>query len=93
MKRTLKYLAIIFILFLLFIAYVVWLNLSFSSDNEAFLAELPKQVTPKYNTTDSNNWWKKTSVYQIYPRSLYLKCVLLRPFPLQQVETKTIDSH
>ncbi len=69
MKRTLKYLAIIFILFLLFIAYVVWLNLSISSDNEALLAELPKQVTPKYNTTDSNNWWKKTSVYQIYPRS------------------------
>jgi len=69
MKRTLKYLAIIFILFLLFIAYVVWLNLSFSSDNEALLAELPKQVTPKYNTTDSNNWWKETSVYQIYPRS------------------------
>lgn len=69
MKGILKYVALIFILFLLFIAYIVWLNLSFSIDKEALLAELPEQVTPKYNTTESNNWWKQTSVYQIYPRS------------------------
>lgn len=69
MKRILKYLAIIFGLFLLFLAYIVWLNLSFSIDKEALLSELPKQVTPKYCTSKSNNWWKQTSVYQIYPRS------------------------
>ncbi len=69
MRRILKYTAIIIGLILLFLTYVIWLNLADNHNNEALLDELPSQVTPKYDTSDSKNWWKQTSVYQVYPRS------------------------
>ncbi len=69
MRRILKYTAIIIGLILLFLTYVIWLNLADNHNNEALLGELPSQVTPKYDTSDSKNWWKQTSVYQVYPRS------------------------
>lgn len=69
MRRILKYTAIVIALILLFFTYVVWLNLAEKNNNEALLDELPSQITPKYDTSDSKNWWKETSVYQVYPRS------------------------
>ena len=69
MRRILKYTGIIIGLILLFLTYVVWLNLADNHNNEALLDEIPSQVTPKYDTSDSKNWWKQTSVYQVYPRS------------------------
>ena len=69
MKRILRYAAIVVALILLFLAYVVWLNLSDNHDNETLLDELPDHVTPKYDTNGTKNWWKHTSVYQVYPRS------------------------
>lgn len=69
MRRILKYTAIIFGLILLFLSYFLWLNLADNHNNEALLDELPSQVTPKYDTSTSKNWWKQTSVYQVYPRS------------------------
>ena len=69
MKRILKYLAIIFGVLILILAYFSWINLSNSHNNEELLASLPDKVTPKYEDNESVNWWKETSVYQIYPRS------------------------
>ena len=67
-RRILKYIFIVFGVIVLFLAYFAWINLSGGNNNEEILASLPKKVTPKY-TDQSKNWWKETSVYQIYPRS------------------------
>jgi len=69
MKRILKYITIIFGVLILILAYFIWINLSNSHNNEELLAGLPDKITPKYGDNESVNWWKETSVYQIYPRS------------------------
>ncbi len=55
-----------FALIILFVAYFVFVNLS-KTDPKEILDRLPSNITPKY--TESDVWWKQTSVYQIYPRS------------------------
>lgn len=67
--RLLKYSSILLGLLLLFIVYFIWINLSGGLDKDELLAKLPDKVSPKYGTDEAKNWWKETSVYQIYPRS------------------------
>ncbi len=69
MKKIFKYLGIILLGFILFAVYVVWVNLDSGQNNEVLLSSLPDKITPKYDLGKSRNWWKETSVYQIYPRS------------------------
>ncbi|MDX5584561.1 MAG: alpha-glucosidase [Aureibaculum sp.] len=69
MKRILKYIAIIFGAILLILICFIWFNLHNPNNDEDLLADLPTNVTPKYGENEANNWWKQTSVYQIYPRS------------------------
>lgn len=69
MKKVFKILGFLVLAFLFFIAYVVWVNIDINHDSEDMLASLPEKVTPKYSLDRSRNWWKETSVYQIYPRS------------------------
>ena len=69
MKRILKYIAIIFSAILLILICFIWINLHNPNNDEDLLADLPTNVTPKYGDNEANNWWKQTSVYQIYPRS------------------------
>lgn len=53
----------------LFIGYIIWVNVSSGQSREELLAALPNKITPKYDLQKSRNWWKETTVYQIYPRS------------------------
>lgn len=68
-KVVLKGLGIVVGLCTLFLLYFIWVNFSGGQTHEEMLAELPQQITPKYSTDEARNWWKETSVYQIYPRS------------------------
>lgn len=69
LKKIFKFLGLLLIGFILFAGYVVWVNLDSGHKNEELLANLPDTITPKYGIEKSRNWWKETSVYQIYPRS------------------------
>ncbi|MBL7471208.1 glycoside hydrolase family 13 protein [Robertkochia sediminum] len=53
---------------LLSAAWFAWYNLR-SHDPKELIAALPSTITSKYDTSD--DWWKSTTVYQIYPRSYY----------------------
>ena len=68
-KRILKYTGILLGIFVVLIIGFIWINTSGGVDNDKILAEMPENILPKYSTVDSLNWWKDTSVYQIYPRS------------------------
>lgn len=67
--RILKALGFAFLAFLLFVTYVAYVNLSGEHNKEELLANLPNKVVSKYGDDKTKNWWKETSVYQIYPRS------------------------
>ena len=69
LKCLLKYLGILTGMILLFASYMVWINLSGGNSHEELLANLPDELHPKYGTDKAKNWWRETSVYQIYPRS------------------------
>ncbi len=45
----------------------VWVNMRSGEDLEASYANLPTEISARYDVDDA--WWKYTSVYQIYPRS------------------------
>ncbi len=68
-KRILKYTGILLGILVVLIIGVIWINVSGGVDKEEILAEMPEKILPKYSAVDSLNWWKDTSVYQIYPRS------------------------
>ena len=55
-----------FLIFILLCA-LIYLNIGVKSDPYAGFEKLPGSITPTYD--DSNDWWKATTVYQIYPRS------------------------
>lgn len=69
MKKIFKLAGLLLFGIFLFAAYVVWVNLDVENNNEELLASLPSKITPTYDTAKSRNWWKETTVYQIYPRS------------------------
>ncbi|WP_224488659.1 alpha-glucosidase [Robertkochia flava] len=63
-----KLLLSLVVIILVFISWFTWYNLK-SDDPMTVITELPSDVQPKYDSSD--DWWKSTTVYQIYPRSYY----------------------
>ncbi|HBH23449.1 MAG TPA: glucohydrolase [Cytophagales bacterium] len=68
MKMFIKLLLSLLAIIILFVAWLTWYNLK-SDDPKELIAELPSVIQSKYDTSD--DWWKATTVYQIYPRSYY----------------------
>ncbi len=54
-------------LVLIFFSVFVWINTREVIDNEELINELPGNISARY--TSSDQWWKETTIYQIYPRS------------------------
>ena len=69
MKKISKLLGLFLLGFILLASYFVWVNLKPGHNSEALLANLPDKIIPRYSLEKSRNWWKETTVYQIYPRS------------------------
>ncbi|WP_224484027.1 glycoside hydrolase family 13 protein [Robertkochia aurantiaca] len=63
-----KILLSLLVIVLLFVTWFVWYNLK-SDDPMKVIAELPSEVQSRYDSSD--DWWKSTTVYQVYPRSYY----------------------
>jgi len=69
MRRILRVLGLIALSFGLFAAFLIGKNTGGGLEPRQVLAQLPQHVEPKYGIDPERDWWKVTSVYQIYPRS------------------------
>jgi alpha-glucosidase len=69
MKKVFKIFGVLALGAVLFLSYIIWLNVQPGEEHEDLLASMPDEVNPRYSSEDSTNWWKETTVYQVYPRS------------------------
>ncbi len=69
LRFILKGLGVLLIASAVFAGFLIWKNTGGEPDTGEILARLPEKVNPRYGTDPVKEWWKQTSVYQIYPRS------------------------
>ncbi len=69
LRFLLKSLVVLFMAFMGFVGFLIWQNTGGEPRTAETMARLPETVTPRYGTDSVRDWWKQTSVYQIYPRS------------------------